>query len=253
MPYLSKILINPRRRDGQALLSNPHVAHGMIMAGLPDPAADRPLWRIDADNPARPQLLALTGSRPDWTHITEQAGWPDSDAEQVVVRDYAPLLDRLENGRRYAFRLTASPTQSLKNPLKPSAAQKAVAEAQNGRHRGHRVAHRTLAQQLGWFLQRTERWGFTIAETEVGSSIAATETGPSPSEAPETPRNIRIASREIRRFQKTAGGPTITVSVATFEGVLVVTDAESLRATLTAGIGPAKAYGCGLLTLAPVT
>ena len=63
---------------------------------------------------------------------------------------------------------------------------------------------------------------------------------------------MRITNRTVRRFQKAAGGPTITVSVATFEGVLIVTDPENLRSALTAGIGPAKAYGCGLLTLAPL-
>jgi CRISPR system Cascade subunit CasE len=46
---------------------------------------------------------------------------------------------------------------------------------------------------------------------------------------------------------------TVTLTRATFEGQLVVADPHALRKTLTAGLGSAKAYGCGLLTLAPVT
>ncbi len=41
--------------------------------------------------------------------------------------------------------------------------------------------------------------------------------------------------------------PLVTV---TFDGRLEVTDPVALRRTLTMGLGKAKAYGCGLMTLA---
>ena len=44
----------------------------------------------------------------------------------------------------------------------------------------------------------------------------------------------------------------VPVVTATFDGRLTVTDPEALRQALTSGIGRAKAYGCGLMTLAPV-
>lgn len=47
-------------------------------------------------------------------------------------------------------------------------------------------------------------------------------------------------------------GKTVTLVTATFESQLRVTDPGALRHTLTHGIGPAKGYGCGLLTLAPL-
>ncbi len=37
---------------------------------------------------------------------------------------------------------------------------------------------------------------------------------------------------------------------ATYEGMLEVADVEKLKKVLTQGIGKAKGYGCGLLTLA---
>ena len=42
----------------------------------------------------------------------------------------------------------------------------------------------------------------------------------------------------------------MTLSTALFEGVLRVEDPAVLRTALVSGIGPAKGYGCGLLTLA---
>lgn len=38
----------------------------------------------------------------------------------------------------------------------------------------------------------------------------------------------------------------------TFEGVLTITEAELFRKALIDGIGRAKAYGCGLMTLARI-
>lgn len=38
----------------------------------------------------------------------------------------------------------------------------------------------------------------------------------------------------------------------TFEGRLRITDPALLTEHLLTGIGPSKAYGCGLLTLAPL-
>ena len=48
-------------------------------------------------------------------------------------------------------------------------------------------------------------------------------------------------------------GKTVTISKVTYEGLLEVRQADALRSVLTDGIGRAKAYGCGLLTLASVT
>ena len=43
---------------------------------------------------------------------------------------------------------------------------------------------------------------------------------------------------------------TVTLLSVRFEGLLQVTDAEALRAAVEGGIGPAKAFGFGLLSLA---
>ena len=52
------------------------------------------------------------------------------------------------------------------------------------------------------------------------------------------------------------GGPEAAAQrlrSARFEGILQVTDAEAFAKTLAAGIGPAKGYGFGLLSVAPIS
>jgi CRISPR system Cascade subunit CasE len=60
--------------------------------------------------------------------------------------------------------------------------------------------------------------------------------------------DVAVRGRRIWRFARQ--GQTVTLTTAVFEGRLDVTDPIALRHALTHGIGPAKGYGCGLLTLA---
>ncbi|MFE5851772.1 type I-E CRISPR-associated protein Cas6/Cse3/CasE [Streptomyces sp. NPDC056500] len=268
MTYLSRIRINPLRAESRRLLSNPRALHGAVMGGVPGAAdAERLLWRLDADDPHRPYLFVLTRSKPDWTHIVEQAGWPDADGEHAAVRDYAPLLDQIATGREFAFRLTANPVQNSAAPVKPTATQRSRLDAatEDQRVRGFRLAHRTAAAQLDWFLKRTERWGFTVPEARTDPPAAgflpppvvgflappAAEPDPRP-EASPTAREVRITDRNRHSFVKNGRGPRVTFHTATFEGRLRVADPDVFTTRLLGGIGPSKAYGCGLLTLAPL-
>ncbi|MFF7369827.1 type I-E CRISPR-associated protein Cas6/Cse3/CasE [Streptomyces tricolor] len=255
MPYLSKIALNPRRRATVALLANPHRLHAAVLAGLAvQPVTERVLWRQDTSTPHRADILVLTESRPSWQHLVEQAGWPDADGAEPLIADYTPLLQRLARGREFAFRLTANPVQTVQRPAKPSEQQtqrmKTAADTQ-GKRRGFRVAHRTAAHQITWLLTRAERHGFTIPAASTGPAIdldTSCALGPSAEPAPA----VSLIARDTLRFSKSKDGPRITLSTATFQGRLRVTDPEALRAALLGGIGPSKGYGQGLLTLAPL-
>ncbi|MGW3729460.1 type I-E CRISPR-associated protein Cas6/Cse3/CasE [Streptomyces sp. NPDC000851] len=257
MPYLSKIAINPRRPGAMRLLGNPHAMHAAVLAGLAkQPVTERVLWRAETTNAHRPEILVLTDNRPDFTHIIEQAGWPDADGGQPLVRDYAPLLERIAVGREFAFRLTANPVQHLRHPQKMSdeqAALRAKQDTMDGtcaerKVRGFRVAHRTAAQQLAWLLSRAERAGFQIPPTRTTSAAAELGLGEPGEPAPD----VALTARDVLRFRKHKGGREVVVATATFQGRLRVTDTNALRNALLNGIGPSKAYGQGMLTLAPL-
>ncbi|WP_446045463.1 type I-E CRISPR-associated protein Cas6/Cse3/CasE [Streptomyces olivaceus] len=254
MPYLSKIPLNPRRRGALALLSNPHRMHAAVLAGCAvQPVTERVLWRLESDTAHRADVLVLTDRRPSWHHLTEQAGWPRGDGGEPLVADYTPLLDRVTLGGEFAFRLTANPVQSVHRPTKPSTEQ--VARLTPGIDppgatrgpRGFRVAHRTADQQLGWLLARAERHGFTIPTAATTPPAPGLDTDGT---SPVAPPAVTLIARDILRFRKRTNGPRVTISTATFQGRLRVTDPDALRTALLTGIGPAKGYGQGLLTLA---
>jgi CRISPR system Cascade subunit CasE len=186
-------------------------------------APGRVLWRLD---PHREQhwLYVVGAARPDLTGMLEQAGWPETQLGDV--RSYDGFLDRLAEGQRWQFRLTANPTRATREGGRVRAGRPQPLE------RSKRFGHVTAAQQQEWFLARVASWGFAVPRDEDADV-----------------HDLAVTARRVEDFRR--GDRRVTVTKATYEGHLVVTDPKALRTALVSGIGPAKAYGCGLLTLAP--
>ncbi|GAA2689099.1 MULTISPECIES: type I-E CRISPR-associated protein Cas6/Cse3/CasE [Actinosynnema] len=217
--HLSRFEVNTARRAARALLASPQELHAGVMAAF-TPAASAPergrvLWRVD-HHQHRTVLFVVSPHRPDLTHLVERVGWPSTRTWDT--RDYRPLLDRLAARQTWAFRLKANPTRSIRRTP--------------GSARTQRFGHVTAGQQTTWLLDRAERHGFTVPLGE--------------QEEPD----VAVRERELVVFQGRGGN--VTLATAVFEGHLTVTDPDALRAVLAEGLGAAKGYGCGLLTLAPV-
>jgi CRISPR system Cascade subunit CasE len=242
VPFLSRIYLNPRRAKTRSLLAEPQMLHAAVLAGIPrQPVTERVLWRMDADTPLRPGLLVLTRSRPSWEHLVEQAGWPSADDPtdpQVTVRDYQPLLDRLQAGDEYAFRLTANPVRTSKHPESLTGAQRHRSD--DGRLvRSARLGHRTVAAQTSWLSERAGRCGFELPRS------SAEQPG-------EPAYDMAVTTRSRVSFRRRGASEKVVIQVVTYEGRLRITDVDLVRTAMLSGIGPAKAYGCGLLTLASI-
>lgn len=236
MPYLSRVWLNPLRTGTQRLLRNPQAVHAAVLGGLPhQPVDERVLWRLDGTQHQRAELLILTQSAPSWVHIVESAGWPDTAEGAAVVRDYSPFLDRLAPGQQFAFRLRANPVQSTKRPEAPSSVQQQRLKA-DGRQRGVIVPHRTAHHQEQWFRDRMVRWGFELPTNSDGSVQAG------------------LVDRGRLAFSKGSAGKRsrVVLTTATFEGAVRIADAARAREVLLSGVGKGRAYGCGLITLAPL-
>ncbi len=236
MPYLSKIPLNPLRWQTQRLLQSPQAMHAAVLGGLPPAQDGRVLWREEVsrrtDGPITCHVLVLTPEEPDWSHLVENAGW-STEAGAPLIRSLQPLLDLVATGREFGFKVRANPVQSTLRPERPTAGQRRALEEPR---RGVRVAHRTAGHQLDWFRTRTApddpKWGFTVADDPV--------------------LNVSVVGREHLTFTKgREQRHRVTLDRVTYEGRLTVTDPVRLREVLTQGLGRAKAYGCGLLTLAP--
>lgn len=213
--HLTQFEINPARRGAQKLLGSPQAMHAAVLAGFPgdDAGRGRVLWRVDS-GPRHTYLYVSSMRRPDLTHLVEQAGWPT--AATWSTGDLSGLLAGLAVGQEWGFRLTANPTRSTRV---------------GDRLRSQRVGCVTAEHQLDWFLTRVARWGIRI---------------PASGDAPA----VMVNRRDVRSFRRQ--DDRVTLAMATFDGRLEVVDPDLLRAAMVEGIGPAKAYGCGLLTLAPL-
>lgn len=128
------------------------------------------------------------------------------------TRPYTPLLEALNPNQHWKFRLTANPTRS---------------KATTRGTRGRTIPIHHPTDQLTWLATRADQHGFTITNDDSPTA--------------------QVIEHHTNRFK----GSTEQVALkrATFEGILTITNPDQLRHTLTAGIGKAKSYGCGLLTL----
>lgn len=222
--YLSRFRFNTARMGARRILVSPQHLHAAVLHAFPEPELlqsddARILWRLDHDSRHSAVLYIASPEEPDLTHLVEQAGWPARGiAEGWDTRPYDKLLSALETGQQWAFRLTANPVRyTRRTPDGPK----------------QRLAHVTPAQQLKWLLDRSAGQGFTIAEKSDGDL------------------NVVVHDRSWLRFARKEKH-RVNIRTATFEGVLAVEDPEALRRALVRGIGKAKAYGCGMLTLAPL-
>ena len=221
--YLSRIKLNPTSVTTRRLLSSPQITHALVEGSRPpggENKGGRVLWRIDAHGPEI-ELYVSSPWRPDFTGVVEQAGWPT--AATWDTRDYGGFLSALCAGQRWAFRVTTNPTRVV---------------SQGEGVRGKVVPHRTAGHQVEWFLGSAAGWGFEVPLNGL--------------DEPE----LMLVSRESRAFTRHTdhnGAPRndrVALTQATFVGALTVGDPEALRDALTAGMGRARGYGCGLMTLA---
>ncbi|MGW6275466.1 type I-E CRISPR-associated protein Cas6/Cse3/CasE [Streptomyces sp. NPDC055060] len=245
--YLTRFRVNTARHGARFLLSSPQRWHAAVLAAFPalptDPATrPRILWRLDHGTRTDVHVYIVSPDRPDLTHLVEQAGWPalaEPDRPGWETRHYQPFLQRLAKGDRWTFRLTANPVHSIRrNENEPT----------------KRTAHVSPRHQLGWLLEQTKQHGFDLLP-----SVAPEDQDPLNrySVTVHGRRGLSFRKRPDETTPKTepknAGRGTgpVTLVTAVFSGQLEVTDPDALRNALTRGIGRSKAYGCGLLTLAP--
>lgn len=225
--FLSKIPVNVASRDFRRDFADIQAMHRRVLSGFPDLAEDVAarqhhgvLWRLDSGQRGY-TLYVQSHTRPDWSPLPH--GYLSARPE---VRCLQPVLAAIEPGRVFGFRLVANPTRTVHFEGTPG-----------NRGRGKRVGLGKPEQQVQWLLRQGERHGFTIPETDnFGPDVAPT---PTPNLTGYKENNTKTERNKI------------TIAQVRFDGHLHVTDPEALTAALKEGIGRAKAYGCGLLSLTP--
>ncbi|MDR3349341.1 MAG: type I-E CRISPR-associated protein Cas6/Cse3/CasE [Acidaminococcales bacterium] len=230
MMYISRIELNCRRRETGYLLASPQRLHAALAGSFPADGADgkkRMLWRIDKLGSAL-YIITQSQQKPDFTHIVEKCGWPGAK-QQWLTKEYGPFLERLQTGQAWQFRLRANPVRSLLRTEAGKGDERAKA-------RGQLSALADAEKQKKWLCEKGLRHGFYFLTKK------------------DEPQNIEVVQKEIKEFYRFDPAAnerkTVTINMVTFEGILLIAEREKFTAAMLNGIGRAKAYGCGLLTLA---
>jgi len=91
--------------------------------------------------------------------------------------------------------------------------------------------------RLAWLSRKAAQHGFELINVRIATGV---------------PNTVAHSHRKIVGMRAhMSGRNAVTLATSLFEGELRITDAERFRKALFGGIGPARAYGCGLLSVAP--
>jgi CRISPR system Cascade subunit CasE len=143
--------------------------------------------------------------------------WCPADAESWKTK---PIPHTYFTRSRYAFQLCANPTKKVSKERSDGSLTK------NGR----RVPLRKREELVEWIKRKGDHGGFTVDEA-----------------------TLRTFSRGREYFEKNGQPPGGLHSSVEFQGVLAVTDPVKFYGIFTRGIGSAKAFGFGLLVIAPIS
>ena len=187
------------------------------------------LFRTDLDRSegtARRVALVQSSAPGEWSAL----------GDKVAHAEVRERRWELAPGQRYRFFLRANVTRTKKAGLHELAdvPKEAFLAA-----RGKRVALRGELELFGWLGRQGEKHGFRCLET------AFAQDGGAPVMVPA----VRVGPRLDVEWR--GNGKRGQHAGADFEGLLEIENAEKVAAALQRGIGPAKAFGFGLLSLAP--
>jgi len=228
--YLTRITIDPRCREARADLGNCHAMHARVMSGFGGvDAGDSPrqahgvLFVVEPQPDGAVVLLVQSRTMPDWSLLPRRylRGGPQDLASLRVIPIHEQL-DRLVEAPYLRFRLCTNPTKRLSTRAEPGA----------GRKNGRRVVLKGEVARANWLTRKGLDAGFEV--------VRAVEL-------------VQVEHQTLRGWRSSApDAPPITLVPVTFSGVLRVLDPARLRAAVERGVGPSKAYGCGLMALWPV-
>jgi CRISPR system Cascade subunit CasE len=223
MIWLSRLELNPRSRAVRNDLGDCNGLHRTMMKLFPevDQISARHalgvLHRLEQGAAGRVSVLLQSLDRPDFARLPE--GYLESPPQSKTLDSIDVLL---QPNRKLLFRLRANPTRAIDTKTR----------ADGTKSNGKRVELRGEEACMGWLNRKAGQHGFRILACRMDAG------------APD-PRRVN------GKVEGHKGDSSITVASVLFDGILEVMDAALFREALQTGIGRAKSYGQGLLSLAP--
>ncbi len=240
--FLSRLVLNPDSPQVRRELAEPYEMHRTLMRAFPTVTGDTVqarqkfgvLFRTEDDDTAgRVEVIVQALVRPDWSRLV--AGdylQADADPPNPDCKDITNRLQAIGDGHVLRFRVRANPTKRIAKDTRTGGALD-----------GKRVGLLREGEQLDWLKRKGQTGGFELVTREGDGRDDRVVEAPSVRVSFEGRLSGRKSEGEIRR--------QMTHVAVRFDGLLRVTDASAFRETLIRGIGPAKAFGFGLLSVAP--
>ena len=246
--YLSRLILDLRSRQVMSEIAHPYEMHRTLMRAFPKASDDSKLeareelgvlFRADVEE-RRGVVKVYVQSliEPDWSFLNRLDGYlyEDVDGPNPSCKNILSAYQKIQNGQTLAFRLRANPTKRNAregDPLK-----------------GKRVELQREEEQIQWLMDKGQGGrngvpgGFELLTKKI-------ENGQG--EDLLIPRvNVRCEGKQKTYKGGQANGHTMTHLSVLFEGALRVTDAKAFLETLVRGVGSGKAFGFGLLSVAPL-
>jgi CRISPR system Cascade subunit CasE len=155
---------------------------------------------------------------PDWAGIGVQ-GWL-ANADPAIDLNDRLKLDSLKVGQRFRFRLRANPCV---------------------KRDGKRLGLLLRDEQEAWIERKGKQHGFSLTQL-------------APLNFSKTLQKriaVRISQEQMLRGKQHTGNGIQIYSVL-YDGILIVTEPDSLKAAQQSGIGHGKVMGLGLLSVVPI-
>lgn len=224
--YLSQLLLDLRSNSVRADLADVHKMHQRVLSAFPDAQLQEArrsygvLYRLDHREQGPPKLLVQSSTLPDWNRLPPSY-FVDSDASQQIV-SLDSFLSQIVPGSIVRLRLRANTTKRLRTGSSTP---------------GKRIGLKTDEEKLGWFARHAGGAGLAPIRDNDGASSPWADA-------------VRVSSEPPARGRRQDAPVTLAASV--FDGFGIVEDCELLMNAIRTGVGPAKSYGFGLLSVAPV-
>jgi CRISPR system Cascade subunit CasE len=224
--YLSRLVLNLRNDQVRKDISHPYEMHRTLLRAYPDDLSTQ----LNTPNSAP---MAEFGGKAERLLYRVESDSRTGVPTVLVQSHLAPNWTQLPAGYLLEDEGRANPQvkqlqlalhngqflafRLLANPTKRLS--KSLAQ---GREKSKRVELYKLDEQLAWLNRKAEAHGFQV-----------------------------VSAIPNRQQKMSDAHHALTFLSVQFDGSLVITDAARLSEAVHNGIGSAKAFGCGLLSLAP--
>lgn len=232
--YLSRLTLNPRSRAVQRDVARPHELHRTVLSAFPDnldATMDRVLYRFDQSRNGEWILLVQSPDTPDWSRL------PSTDY-LLTIGNENPAVKAIHlqaNVRQqFTFRLRGNPTKRIGKSASYD--------------KGKRVGLYKMEEQINWLQRKADNHGFAIQSAMPIQQQRIEGAIPVKENRSTRPTEEKLDARKPAT-QKQHDAKFFSVQ---FDGILQVTDPDLFLTAIQFGIGSGKAFGFGLLSVAPI-